>query len=150
MVAICGALRATEHTPVDPGYETVEWRRRQVLFPDWTPSDLDAHRENVEVYSNCEEVELMLNGKSLGVKPLPSDARPRNWDVEFEPGVLTARPAMAARSSPPPSSARPAKPAKIRLSTDAKKLGPRGTTSPTSRPKSSTSTAFACPAPRTW
>ena len=32
----------------------------------------------------------MLNGKSLGAKPLPADARPRNWHVAYEPGTLEA------------------------------------------------------------
>ena len=90
MVAICRREAPTKDTPTDPGYEAVEWDRRQVLFPDWTPRDLAAHKENVEVYSNCEEVELTLNGKSLGVKKLPADAAARNWDVEFAPGELIA------------------------------------------------------------
>ncbi|TWT96846.1 Beta-galactosidase [Botrimarina colliarenosi] len=91
---------ATEATPADPGYEAVEWRRREVLFPDWTPRDATAdevheeanevHEENVEVYSNCEEVELLLNGRSLGAKPLPTNAAPRNWAVRYEPGALVA------------------------------------------------------------
>lgn len=80
----------TEETPTDPGYEAVEWRRRQVLFSDWTPRNPDPHRETVEVYSNCEEVELFLNDMSLGAKPLPSDAGPRVWKTTFEPGALLA------------------------------------------------------------
>ena len=42
------------------------------------------------MYSNCDEVELLLNGKSLGVKPLPADAASRNWRVPFEAGSLKA------------------------------------------------------------
>ena len=76
-------------TPTDPGYEP-DPRRRHVLFSDWTPRNLDAHEETVEVYSNCEEVELFLNGKSLGAKSLPSDASPRTWLIRFEPGELLA------------------------------------------------------------
>ena len=41
------------------------------LLADWTPKDLGPHTENVEVYTNAEEVELFLNGKSLGTREAP-------------------------------------------------------------------------------
>ncbi|MCA9241822.1 MAG: DUF4982 domain-containing protein [Planctomycetales bacterium] len=90
MVQAFRRIAATEQTPTDPGYEVVEWERRQVLFPDWTPRNRESHKETIEVYSNCEEVQLLLNGESLGAKPLPSDASPRRWDVEYAPGELAA------------------------------------------------------------
>ncbi len=34
---------------------------------------------SVIVYSNCQTVELFLNGKSLGSKPRPADDSPRTW-----------------------------------------------------------------------
>jgi beta-galactosidase len=80
-------------SPTDPGYENAQQdvlRRPHVLFPDWTPKNLEPHDENVEIYSNCKEVELFLNGKSLRVKPLNADATPRNWMVPFAPGVIKA------------------------------------------------------------
>jgi beta-galactosidase len=60
------------------------------LFSDWTPRDLEPHDETVEVYSNCEQVELLLNGKSLGTLPLHGDASPRTWKIHFAPGYLKA------------------------------------------------------------
>jgi beta-galactosidase len=74
----------------DPGYEAFR-RSTQTLFDDWTPANPQPHEENVEVYSNCAEVELILNGKSLGSKPLNQDASPRNWRVAYEPGTIQAR-----------------------------------------------------------
>lgn len=76
--------------PTDPGYGPVPQRRVQTLFSDWTPANSSAHEENVEVYSNCEEVELSLNGKSLGTKSRPADDAARTWVVPFEPGTLKA------------------------------------------------------------
>jgi beta-galactosidase len=56
---------------------------------DWTPANTNAHDENVEVFSNCEEVELFLNDKSLGAKPMPKDVI-RKWQVPFAAGTLKA------------------------------------------------------------
>ena len=62
----------------------------QTAYADWSPTNRAAHPENVEVFSNCSEVELSLNGRSLGAKKINANARPRTWAVEFEPGALTA------------------------------------------------------------
>jgi beta-galactosidase len=89
MVGVFRRIAATEDTPADPGYEAVEWKRRQVLFPDWTPADQSPHEENVEVYTNASEVELFLNDKSLGKKSVRKDVA-LNWKVPFEAGTLKA------------------------------------------------------------
>jgi beta-galactosidase len=57
---------------------------------DWTPNNLAAHDEKVEVYSNAEEVELLLNGRSLGRKPRNVDDSAIAWTVGFAPGELRA------------------------------------------------------------
>ncbi|MFT4177488.1 MAG: DUF4982 domain-containing protein [Luteolibacter sp.] len=87
MVRVLRRVAPDEKAPTDPGYETIAWQRRQVLFPDWTPANLEAHEENVEVYTNAEEAELFLNGKSLGKKTVKKDYA-LNWKVPFEPGTL--------------------------------------------------------------
>ncbi len=81
-----------ERQATDPGYEPdpASGRLSYPLRNDWTPANLAPHEENVEVYSNCPSVELLLNGKSLGSKTLPADASPRNWRVPFEAGTLRA------------------------------------------------------------
>jgi beta-galactosidase len=89
MVAITRRVAAADLMPTDPGYGAEE-SHPQVLFADWTPKDLKPHEENVEVYSNCKEVELFLNGKSLGKKEINAAAAPRNWQVPFAPGKLKA------------------------------------------------------------
>ncbi len=89
VVHITRRVAARVMAPTDPGYEAAR-RQTQTLFDDWSPANREPHTENVEVYSNCQEVELLLNGKSLGAKPLPQDAAPRNWRVEFAPGKVEA------------------------------------------------------------
>jgi beta-galactosidase len=89
MVFMTRRLAPTDAMPVDPGYAADE-RYSQVLFADWTPRNTQPHSENVEVYSNCKQVELFLNGQSLGNKELNADASPRNWTVPFAPGELKA------------------------------------------------------------
>ncbi len=58
---------------------------------DWTPTDFDTYDDaKVNVYSNCDEVELFLNGTSLGSKLKPKDDSPRAWDVTFAKGTIKA------------------------------------------------------------
>jgi beta-galactosidase len=90
MVYITRRVAPRQAGPTDPGYEPNAPRMVQTLFSDWTPANTASHDENVEVYSNCEEVELLLNGKSLGVKPRPADDSARSWRVPFEPGTIEA------------------------------------------------------------
>jgi len=66
-----------------------EWTSKPVLhlFPhwNWTPGKL------VDVwayYNNADEVELFLNGTSLGVKKKANDDLHVMWRVPFEPGML--------------------------------------------------------------
>lgn len=122
MVAIARRVAPTELMPTDPGYGAEE-RHTEVLFSDWTPKETKPHSENVEVYSNCKEVELFLNGKSLGKKEINADASPRNWQVPFAPGVLEA---IASNGSEiTGDELRTAgKPAKIVLTSETQRLAP--------------------------
>ena len=62
-----------------------------VWVADWTPNDFDTYdNAKVNVYSNCDEVELFLNDKSLGSLPKPADDSPREWNVTFEAGTIKA------------------------------------------------------------
>ncbi len=88
MVRIARRIAASQATPSDPGYDPLT--AREGVFCDWSPKNSAPHDENVEVYSNCGEVELFLNGKSLGAKTRPADDSPRTWQIAFEPGSLKA------------------------------------------------------------
>ena len=90
MVYVTRRVAPRQAAPTDPGYEPNAPRQLPTLYPDWTPADLSVHEENLEVYSNCAEVELTLNGKSLGSQPRPKDDAARMWRVSFESGTLQA------------------------------------------------------------
>ena len=110
--------------PTDPGYDPVARPQVRTLLSDWTPADAAAHTENVEVYSNCEEVELMLNGKSLGSKPRPADDSARVWNVPFEPGTIRAIGKSRGRIVATHELRTAGQPTKIVLVTDRAKLAP--------------------------
>lgn len=59
---------------------------------DWTPDDPDIYTTaDLQVFSNCDEVELFVNGKSMGAKGRTADnASPRTWTIPFEKGTLKA------------------------------------------------------------
>jgi beta-galactosidase len=68
-----------------------EWTAKPVLhlFPHWNWNKGDI----VDVwayYNNADEVELFLNGKSLGSKSKTSDVLHVTWRVPYQPGVLKA------------------------------------------------------------
>jgi len=90
VVHLARRVAPTQKAPTDPGYEAEQYRPAQVVFPDWSPAARGTHDENIEVYSNCESVELFLNGRSLGSKPRNADDSARKWTVPFEPGSLKA------------------------------------------------------------
>jgi beta-galactosidase len=65
-----------------------EWTEKNVLhiFPHWNWT----HGKLIDVwaYTNCDEVELFLNGRSLGVKQKSGDELHLVWRVPFEAGTL--------------------------------------------------------------
>jgi len=123
MVYITRRVALPPVAPTDPGYEP-DQRRVQVLFPDWTPRSAGVHDETVEAYSNCDEVELFLNGKSLGVKGLPPDASPRTWIIPFEPGSLRAIAKNRGKIGATHELRTAGKPAKIILTADRSSVAP--------------------------
>lgn len=71
--------------------EGVAGRGGSQLVADWTPADPASYTTAaISVYSNCDDVELFLNGKSLGSKSKPADDSPRDWSVPYEKGTLKA------------------------------------------------------------
>jgi beta-galactosidase len=60
----------------------------------WTWFGEEGKIKSVKVYSNCDAVELFLNGRSLGKKEMENypglTHPPRIWQVPFQPGRLKA------------------------------------------------------------
>ena len=63
--------------------------RRGRLVEDWNWSQDTRRTIPVEVYTNCERADLLLNGKSLGGKAVTDRYNPvLRWDVPNEAGTL--------------------------------------------------------------
>jgi beta-galactosidase len=124
MVHIVRRVAPRPAAPTDPGYEPAAPRQAQTLFSDWTPAGAAAHAENVEVYSNCDEVELVLNGKSLGSKPHPANDAPRVWNVPFEPGSIQAIGKNQGKIAAMHELRTAGKPARIMLAADRATIAP--------------------------
>lgn len=73
-------------------YLTCWWKNEPALFlaPHWNWKGKEGKEIDVWVYSNCQEVELFLNGKSLGKKAMPKDSH-LEWKVPYDPGTLSAK-----------------------------------------------------------
>jgi beta-galactosidase len=123
MVRLARRTAPNDRMPTDPGYGGPELHT-QVQFADWTSRNSAPHDETVEAYSNCQEVELFLNGKSLGAKKINADASPRVWKVPFAPGTLKAVAKNGGMVAATDELRTAGKAEKIILTTDAKKLSP--------------------------
>jgi len=68
-----------------------EWSKKTVLhiFPHWNWKK-DQEVDVWAYYNNADEVELFLNGKSLGKKAKQNDDLHISWRVKFEPGTIKA------------------------------------------------------------
>ena len=121
VVHISRRVGRAQVTPDDPGFNPLQ--RAQAVFADWTPADGSPHQETVEVYSNCDEVELMLNGKSLGVKAINADASPRAWTLPFAPGTIRAIGRNQGREAASEELRTAGKAARVMLTTDRLRMG---------------------------
>ena len=67
-----------------------EWTDKPVLhiFPHWNWEK--GKQVDVWTYTNCDEVEFFLNGKSLGKRKQQPDIFHLMWRVDYQPGTLKA------------------------------------------------------------
>lgn len=81
---VCGFPKNTYY------YYQSWWTDNDVIkiYPHWNGHN-KGDKVNVWCNSNADEVELLLNGKSLGKKGMPRNGH-LEWDVVYEPGKLEA------------------------------------------------------------
>jgi beta-galactosidase len=68
------------------------WTDEPVLyvFPHWNWAGREGQNIEVRAHSNCEEVELFVNGQSAGRKKMEPNGH-LSWQVQYAPGALLAR-----------------------------------------------------------
>ncbi|HVM59769.1 MAG TPA: beta-galactosidase GalA [Verrucomicrobiae bacterium] len=73
-------------------YYQAWWSDQPVLhlLPHWNWPGREGEEINVWAHSNCEEVELSLNGQSQGRKTMTKNSH-LEWNVKYAPGTLLAR-----------------------------------------------------------
>ncbi len=79
--------------PKDYFYYYKAWWRKEPslhLFPHWNWHGREGDEIPVWVYTNLDEVELVVNGKSLGTQKVPHLGHVE-WKVNYEPGSIEAR-----------------------------------------------------------
>ena len=86
VIDLCGFPKDTYY------FYQSEWTREPMvhLLPHWTWPGLEGKRIPVIAYSNCEWVELFLDGESLGVQTMDREVMQLRWDVPYRPGELKA------------------------------------------------------------
>ena len=79
--------------PKDYFYYYKAWWRPEPslhLFPHWNWSGKEGTEIPVWVYSNLDEVEVFVNGKTVGAQKVPYLSH-LEWKIKYEPGVIEAR-----------------------------------------------------------
>ena len=67
------------------------WTESPVLhiFPHWNLQGHEGEEVEIWAYSNCDEVELIVNGKNLGRQTMPCNGHLK-WKAVYQPGKVVA------------------------------------------------------------
>ena len=104
-------------------YYRAWWRPDQPLvhlLPHWNWAGREGQPIPVWAHGNCEEIELLLNGKSLGRKAMPRNGH-LEWQVPYAPGKLEARGYNGGRLAAQDTRVTAGAPAKLRVTADRKR-----------------------------
>lgn len=78
--------------PKDEAYYLKSWWTDEPvlhIFPHWNLKGHEGEPVSIWAYSNMDEVELFVNGKSLGRKAMPKNGH-LSWDATYVPGKVRA------------------------------------------------------------
>ncbi len=108
-------------------YYQAWWGNRPVvhLLPHWNWPGKEGQEIDVRCFSNCEEVELLANGQSLGRKPMPRNSH-LQWTVKYSPGTLLARGYNGSRQAAEDKVETTGAPAAIKLASDRSAIAADG------------------------
>lgn len=95
------------------------------LLPHWNWAGKEGQEIDVRAFSNCEEVELFLNGKTLGRQSMKRASHLR-WKVAYAPGTLSAKGYTAGKEVAHAEIQTTGAPASVRLSPETT-TAPKGT-----------------------
>lgn len=95
-----GVLHATVHQPLADGQveQVAMWGWSDVRS-HWTWPGHEGRPLTVDVYSSCDEVSLVLNGRQIGTKPTGhAQQRRTSFTMPYEPGELQVMGTIAGRT----------------------------------------------------
>ena len=78
--------------PKDEAYYLKAWWTDEPvlhILPHWNLDGHEGEKVSVWVYSNCDEVQLTVNGKNLGRKKMPVNGH-LEWETVYKPGYIKA------------------------------------------------------------
>ena len=78
--------------PKDEAYYLKSWWTDEPvlhILPHWNLEGHEGEKISVWVYSNCDEVQLIVNGKKLERKKMPVNGH-LEWDATYKPGYVRA------------------------------------------------------------
>lgn len=114
------------HFPKDAYYfYQSQWTEKPMvhLLPHWTWPGKEGTLIPVWCYTNCDSVELFLNGKSLGIRKFTKEADMHmEWMVPYQPGELKAVASKGGEVVATTTTRTAGLPARISISADQAKL----------------------------
>ncbi len=111
--------------PKDSYYYFKAWWKPQEpllhVFPHWTWPGLEGKPVWLRVFGNCEEVDLLVNGASLGKRAMPRCAA-LEWETVYQPGTVTAVGYRGGKEVCRVEQKTAGEPARIELTSDRREL----------------------------